>query len=267
MNYRFLRLLLIPAGLPFITIKAQTIDTTGNETGKREQRAMRHRNACGKFNYRYLRIALPTPSGDFNNPMHHVPEASGRFAMTDNVRNSFTLGLEWGTVRHFTGLRPGTDMLKLGINSGWTMQGFGKGQATLDNEVVQSGDTYLLRLGLGPQLSFKPHEDFRVGVYYRFGLALVVSAYDNVQTSAGSTAELKTTLINAAYNGDLGIDLSWHKMSLGLVWSMLKIQPSKNRLFSSGNDADNSLQQGGVTTVIDPQMEFNRFVISAGFAF
>lgn len=245
----------------------QTTDSTSHDLSKREQRAMRHRNAYGKFNYRYLRLSLPTPSGDFNNPMHHVPEASGRFAVVDNVKNSFTLGLEWGTARHFMGLHLGTEMLKLGINSGWTMQGFGKGQATLGNEVVQSGDTYLLRLGLGPQLSFKPHEDFRVGVYYRFGLALVVSAYDNVQTSAGSTAELKTTLINAAYNGDLGIDLSWHKMSLGLVWSMLKTQPSKNRLFSSGDNTDNSFQQGGVITVIDPQIDFNRFVISAGFAF
>ncbi len=249
-------------------LQAQTnTDTTIHAQTKAEKRYAKHRNEYGKFNYRYLRIALPTPGGTFNNPFNGVPEANGSFTMTDRLKNSFTAGLEWGSARHFMGLHLGTEMLKLAINSGWTIQGFGQSNDVEPAYTVKTDGTYILRLGLGPQISFKPHEDFRIGIYYRAGLALVLSNYDNIQTSSGSSTELKTTLFNAAYNGDLGVDLSWHKISLGFCYSMMKIQPSKNKLFSSGSNTDNSFQQGGVTTVIDPKIDFNRFVISAGFAF
>ena len=260
-----------------IQSRAQSSDTASHETAKRGHHAIPYYSEYGRFNYKYLRIALPTPSGDFANPISSIPEAAGHFAMTSRIKNAYTAGLEGGRVRHFGAV--GTDMLEFGINSGWAMQAFGQGDASGTDYQAHSEGTYSLRIGLGPQFTFKPHEDFRIGLYYRFGLALLYSTYTNQQTtqSASDTRmdQIDTRLLNGVYNGDIGLDLSYRSLCLGFAYSMMTAQLSKGQLFNASTYAGNTVNtytvfsnsQPVTTTPIDPKFNLNRFVISAGFAF
>lgn len=258
---------------------AQDNDTTADAAITQNHSRVHH---YGRFNYKYLRIALPTPGNDFNNPVGAVPDASGHFASAGQLKNSYTLGFEGGSVRHFMGLDLGTPMLKLGINSGWTFQMFGKADDSGADYTVHTDGAYIIRVGLGPQLTFKPDADFRIGVYYRFGIALAIASYKNTEITQDRNGArmdaINSYLSNTAYNGDLGLDLAWRKLCLGFALSMLKMQPSKGHLLPAAvniitPDTENeytyqsSGQPDATVVPTDPVIRLNRFVVSLGLAF
>jgi hypothetical protein len=222
--------------------------------------------AFGKFNYTFVRVGYLFPSKGFNNPISEVPAASGNFSNQGAMPYMFRLGFESGKVRHFNKLNLGTPMLKLGINSG----------------KISTEGVYLIRLGLGPQLTFKPIEDLRIGVYYRANVAVCYSSYKNDETTTPApettrTDELKAYMINFIYEGDLGIDLSWHAICVGVSYSMMHVRPSKGALVSAqklGTDFDTykvTTQTGSddpieAVTPIDPKIKLNHLTVSVGFA-
>ena len=241
-------------------------------------------HVLGRFNYTYLRLAYLMPVSGFNNPMQAGFTGSNNFTLIGDLHNSFGLGLESGRVRHFKKLNLGTDMLKLGINSGIALQGFGPGDKKDGNASAYTDGTYLIRLGLGPQVSFKPIEDLRIGVFYRAGIAVVYSSYVNEQSAdlGGNVIRYDKTdlhFLHYAYNGDLGIDCSWRALCISLTYSMMKARPSKGALIDAGSLGDEynaysySTKQGSGTesdktfTPIDPVMKWHRIGVGIGFAF
>lgn len=235
--------------------------------------------SVGKFNYTYIRLAYLLPSSGFNNPMASGFAGSNNFSDHKDASGIFSLGFESGKVRHFMKLDFGTPMVKLAINSGLALQAFGPDKTNSATTKTATDGAYFVRLGLGPQVTFKPSEDFRVGIYYRAGIALAYASYDNEQyTDLGAgLARLDKAdihLLNIAYNGDLGIDGTWRSLCIGFAYSMMSIHPAKLALVKSKGLADEynaytATAADGTKTVtpIDPKMKLSRIVLSLGFAF
>ena len=263
----------------------QAIDTEADSVTMPDD-ALHHKaklRPYGRFNYTYIRIAKLFPGAGFANPVAGGFAGSEHFTNYEAATFPYTLGFESGNVRHFMKLRLGTEMLKLAINSGIALQAYGSSNEQRDNAVVTNGGVYLVRLGLGPQVTFKPIADIRIGVYYRAGIAALYSDYTNEQTTAPAADvtrkdRVNATLLNYNYNGELGFDCSWHALNLGLSYAMLSCRASSGVLFSSEDKTTrnvytsvttrNGVQEGAtVTTPIDPAIKFNRFSVSVGFSF
>ncbi len=268
------------------TTSAQTGNTQPEEVGLIQpgQKRQREKKSYDRFNYTYLRLAYYFPSSGFNNPIAAGFPGSENFIVTEDLSHSFRLGLESGKVRHFMNLNLGTEMLKLGINSGIGLQAFGPDEKETVNAIVHSDGFYQLRLGLGPQITFKPIEDLRIGVYYRAGIALYYSGYRNEQEVllAGNSSRydyVETRFLNIGYNGDIGLDFSWRSLSVGISYSMMKGRPSKAALiksesldeeyntYTSTTYVNGSTEGTDVVVPIDPTVKWRRFGISVGFAF
>lgn len=233
----------------------------------------------GKFNYGYFRLSFLRPLGAFNNPMagKAFPQAA-EFSYQGQIPNGvLTLGIESGRVRHINALSLGTPMLKLGINSGFALQAFGPGSVAGSNYDAETIGTYALRLGVGPQLTFKPIKEVRVGLYYRAGIGLAYTSYYQSSyygLNQEYSHEIDIQSINYAYNGDLGIDASWGILSIGIAYSHMRTQLTKGQVFNINDVAEgfnsyNHYDELGEmeSTPINPRLKYNRFAISVGIAF
>lgn len=267
-----------------VSLSAQNLDSLTADDDLVEDEAMeetvelkRQLVDLGRFNYAYLRIAFLRPMGEFNNPFggDAFPGAAHFPHQTRLPNGALTLGLESGRVRHFNKLNLGTPMVKLGINSGFAIHAFGPGSLSEADFEAETLGTYLVRLGVGPQFTFKPIPEVRVGLYYRAGIALAYSSYHQLSSNPddGTSHEINIQTVNYAYNGDLGLDVSYGMLSIGLSYSHMGTQLTKGQLFNIGDIADgyNSYnfedETDEVSTPIDPRMKYHRFGVSVGITF
>jgi hypothetical protein len=219
-----------------------------------------------KFNYFYLRLSYPLPSADFGNPMTAGATNGTGFGFTGKIKHQYKAGLELGAVNHITEL--GYYMVKLGINYGFNVQMFGPFNDETTNYSVSSDGTYIGTLGLGPQVTFKPVEAVRIGLFARFGLAAIYHTYDNVQNNAN---RVNLEMYNYGFAKDIGLDFTLKKFSLGFTWSFLKTAPNGGQLFVPDNKEANSYTDKTTTVPnsvpLTHKISFNRAAFNLGFAF
>jgi len=251
-------------------------ETTEEETAIQEEIQLQD---LGKFNYGYFRLSFLRPLGNFNNPMQGASFAgAANFPYQDPVPNGIlTLGIESGRVRHFKKLNLGSPMLKLGINSGFGIHALGPKTLMGTNYEVRTNGTYILRLGLGPQLTFKPIPEVRVGLYYRANLGLAYSSY--WQYSYYGPAEdyydeLLIQALNLGYNGDLGIEASWNMLSVGISYSHMRARVNKGQIINTSELIEGAntyirMDESGdeLTVPVNPKLRYHRLALSVGITF
>src|SRR5690606_38150332 len=115
------------------------------------------------------------------------------------------------------------------------LHAFGPGEVSGDDFDISTNGCYILRLGLGPQVTFKPLEEVRIGLYYRLGIGAVYSSYQHAEYAGSQTHELNIQAINYAYNGDLGLDLSYGMLNVGLTFSHMRSYLEKGQIFNLGD--------------------------------
>lgn len=230
----------------------------------------------GKFNYAYVRLAFLRPTGAFSDPLL-TAEFPGKthFRSGEEIRNNLlTLGLESGRVRHFNKIPLGTPMLRAGINSGFALHAFGPGEVYGEEFDIATNGSYILRIGLGPQVTFKPLEEVRIGLYYRLGIGAVYSSYMHAEYIGSQTHELNIQAINYAYNGDLGLDITYGMLNVGLSFSHMRSYLGNGQIFNIGDvDAATNAyyyyddESESDPVAVNPLLRWNRFAISVGLSF
>lgn len=165
-------------------------------------------------------------------------------------------------------------MLRAGINSGFALHAFGPGEAGGEDFDISTNGTYILRLGLGPQVTFKPLAEVRIGLYYRLGIGAVYSSYTHAEYAGMHTHELNVQAINYAYNGDLGLDITYGMLNVGISFSHMRSYLQKGQIFNLGDvdGAVNAYQHyddhsDSDPVPVNPLLRWNRFAVSVGFTF
>lgn len=230
----------------------------------------------GKFNYAYFRLAFLRPTGAFSDPLSTAEfPGKAQFRSGEEIRNNLlTLGLESGRVRHFNKIPLGTPMLRAGINSGFALHAFGPGEVYGEDFDISTNGSYILRLGLGPQVTFKPLEEVRIGLYYRLGIGAVYSSYFHAEYIGNHTHELNIQAINYAYNGDLGLDITYGMLNVGLSFSHMRSYLENGQIFNIGDvdaatNAYYHYDEGSESAPapVNPLLRWNRIAISVGLTF
>ena len=278
-------LVLLPLGA--VALAQGNSDAVRGEPGLAKRAKRRHRKAedgpLGRFNTLYLRVGTFFPASGFANPLAAGFTGSENFLVQEDAPRRLCIGYESGKVRHFMKLSLGTPKLKLGINSGIALQVAGRSSQELPNTTLSTNGFYLVRLGLGPQLTFKPAKNTRIGVYYRPGIAAFYTSYLNEQRTPLDADRVlldrvDLTLPALGYNGDLGLDFSFKSLSVGLCYSWLKAAPRAGKAYDAAPTDDinvytyyaerDGVREGSKYFIpISPTVPLNRLSLTLGFMF
>lgn len=230
----------------------------------------------GEFNYSFFRVGLPLTSGKFYNQMQNISQQQKElFNYKDQLKPSFSIGLDLGFVMHVA--RLGTPAVRLGVNTNFNFQYFGgKTEENADRkyEITTEDGTGLVSIGVGPQVTYKPAKQIRLGLYGRVGATAIGGKYRNEQTSAENDFKYRLNLkmLNVAFSQDIGLDVSYRKLLVGVSASFAKIAPRKTSLLSEEDQKDNyfrvtDLETGAESTSnFNPDLNFNRITIHLGLS-
>jgi len=229
----------------------------------------------GRFDYTFLRLGYAFTGNAFYHPMEQL-EQREYFHHTAVLKPSFAVGLDFGFTAHFRTL--GTPKLRLGLNTNFNFQYFGSktiADAAAKYKVATEDGSGIFCMGVGPQITFKPSRLIRIGVYGRIGLSVVAGNYNNTQLSREEDVEYQATVkvFNLAFfSKDIGVDVTFRKLIVGLSASFVKVSPRDGSLLSEDERNKNQfirtnlVTSGTLSEDINPLLKFNRVALHLGLA-